>query len=95
MRNMHPILPRVRQILSDLEQQGKQPSLNSRRVLTLMNDDQAVPTAEELAALTLDAGINGHWLLTGLGDKTLIGQQWLNAVYTEGVQEGLRRREAK
>ena len=91
---MNPILKRVREIItnSGMSQNAlERAELGTQAMFSKwMRLDDAEPTAEPLARLVRYFGVNGHWLLTGEGEKHTLASG-ADAVYQRGYMEGLAR----
>lgn len=54
-----------------------------------LGDEELDPRASVLAAVARELGINGHWLLTGEGEKYSLSRG-ADEVYATGLAAGLR-----
>jgi transcriptional regulator with XRE-family HTH domain len=88
---LNEILGRVREVLDDT---GKTPraladaGVASQQTLSrLTTVDEAEPSAATLASICEVLGVNGHWLLTGQGEKRVISGGG-DAVFAAGMLAG-------
>lgn len=85
----------IQKALDDGESQaalGKRLGVTQPTVHGWLNEDGLDPKASVLEAVARVLGINGHWLLTGQGDKRALSAG-ADVVFAFGVQTGLLRAE--
>jgi hypothetical protein len=93
---VNPILKRVREVIEDsgLSQNAlERAELGTQAMFSKwMRLDDAEPGSTALARLVTYFGVNGHWLLTGEGQKRTAAAG-ADAVYQQGYVAGLARAE--
>ena len=93
---VNPILVRTRQVLAETGKTQRAlaaEGIASQQTLSrIARVDEAEPSAATLATICAKLGINGHWLLTGQGERHVISGGG-DAVFAAGVQAGLQRAE--
>lgn len=85
----------VREALDAGESQaalGKRLGVAQGTISGWLTEERLDPRASVLEAVAQKLDVNGHWLLTGQGRRRAL-DTGTEAVYAEGVQEGLRRAE--